>query len=105
MGFLLRTFLGTVLVGAAIYTLFFVTLDDRPVGSHLLDIWRSPVVQSKVDLVKRGVEDKLREELAKTAPKAHARLSADKRNGSQDELSDADRRSLAKLVGEAEQAE
>lgn len=99
MGFIVRTAVSTVFLALGVYVLFFVTLDGRSVASHLAEVWQSPVMQEKVGLVKRGVEDKLREELAKSAPAAHARLQGAGVRASHDELSDADRRSLAELVG------
>lgn len=104
MGFIVRTIASTLLVGFVVYALFFIRLEERPLGSHLVDVWRSPVMQEKVDLVRRGVKDKLREELAKSAPASHARLHASPGSTMHDDLSEADRRGLAELVGRSAQA-
>jgi hypothetical protein len=60
---LMRSAMTLAVLGALAFVAFFVNVGGKPFASHVLDVWRSPVMQEKVELVrgevKRGLEERL----------------------------------------------
>ena len=94
MGFAFRTIFAFALIAGAVWGTFFVELGGKNLASHIQDIWRSPVVQKKVDLVEHQVKQEIGKRLAQSAP------SVSKPTGGQthEEFSAEDREALRKLL-------
>jgi len=98
---LLRSFVGLLFFIAAAYFTFFVDLGDKPLSSHLRDVWESPVVQEKVGRIKDGVSDTIEERLTQAGEKVRKEATRDLLNPA-DDISDADRSALEALIEKAQ---
>lgn len=88
------------------FGLSFLTLEGKSVAAHLLDIWRSPVVQEKARLVRQALADQFESDV----PPAPARKAAApttrpiKKPAPSDEHTDGDRKALDALVHRVQKA-
>ena len=60
-----KTAVSLVVLGFVAYVALGFEINGRPLGEHLLDVWRSPVMQEKVDLVRGEMKRELEEKLAR----------------------------------------
>jgi len=97
MRWLFHLFVTMAIAAGAAYGLFFVDLGGQNLFSHLTEVWRSPVVQRKVDVVGQSIEKRLVEKLVQSR-KQSAAAGQTARAGN-DEVSPSDRQSLDELVG------
>lgn len=97
MWFLLKSVLGLAAAAALAYVVFFVNLAGKPLAAHVDDVWRSPVMQQKVALVKHGVEGELENRLASAAAQA-TRNGVRHAMGDDETISNADRASLDRVI-------
>ena len=94
---LLKMMVSAALFAAFVYGAFFIDVGNQTMARHFLDIWRTPVVQAKIDQARDGVKRELEERLAEVGERAGRRAARDL-TGSSDELTDADRDSLNEIL-------
>ncbi len=90
---LVKGIFALVVLGVVAYVVFLVPLGGATLATHASDVWRSPVVQEKVGLMKDGVEQELQQRVsdarqAGTPPSARPI----------EEISEADRAALERLL-------
>jgi hypothetical protein len=102
MRWLLNLVITLAVVAGAVYVLFFIDFGGQNLASHLGEIWRSPVVQRKVDVVEKSLEKKLADKLTQArAQSATDAPGPGQRTGRYDDhISEHDRKSLNDLVGQ-----
>ena len=98
MWFLMRSMLGLVALVTVGYFAFFVELGDRPLASHLTEVWQSDTVQSKVSLVRDGVRNELEDRLAAAAERETRDVVRERLGGGPTEFADEDRDTLSHIV-------
>ncbi|MBJ79809.1 MAG: hypothetical protein CMH60_00665 [Myxococcales bacterium] len=54
-----------------IYGVFFSSIAGQSLGSHMLDVWRSPIVQEKLTIFAQSAHESYRENIVPMAQKAH----------------------------------
>jgi hypothetical protein len=99
---LLKSLVGAVVLGILAYAFFFVDLGGQSLSGHFADIWRTPVVQGKVNKLTDGVKRNLEDRLAEAGERAGRQLAREVTNGDHDQLSDEDRRSLDEIIEKAD---
>ena len=99
MRWLIRLFVTMAVAAGVVYLLFFVDFGGQNLGSHLAEIWRSPVVQGKVKVVEKSIEQRLAKRLVTTPKQMAASADGAKVAADDDQISLGDRRSLGTLVG------
>ncbi len=98
----MKSMIGLVVLGVCAYGVFFVELGDQTIAGHVLDIWRAPVVQTKLEGAREGVKRELEERLAEAGEQA-GRRAAREITGPRDELTAEDRRGLEEVLVEVSQ--
>lgn len=86
MRFLFKAVVMLLLLGAAAYGTFFVRMADKTLAQHAQEVWRAPVLQQKIGLLREGVRTKVDPSLRQ----AKERVSQ--------EIADMDRASLQRLI-------
>ena len=101
--------IAAIVLAAGAYGAFFVNLKGKPLSAHVVDVWRSPVMQQKVRLVtgeaipeRRARRQRPEPELAK-APAPRARRAAAPREA-HPELTDKDRKELDALLDKVQKS-
>jgi hypothetical protein len=96
----LKTAVLALAAAACLYGAVFVDVGGKPVAAHAVDVWRSPVVQQKIDLIGRD----LRQRLARSIQRLKAATDAHRADAApQADLSAADRGSLTALINSVRQ--
>ncbi len=97
---LVKTLFATAVLGVLAYALFFVPIADKTVAAHLVDVWRSPVVEEKRDILKDALKKELEARLAAQAEDAGRDLAhgMTSRDLTRQELSDTDRQALTEML-------
>ena len=99
---LIKMIVGAAMFGIVAYAFFFVNLGGQSLAGHVADVWRTPVVQDKVDQVRDGLKQELEERLAeagrKAGEEAGRKLARAATEDNDDELTDDDREALADLI-------
>lgn len=98
MWFLIKSIAGALLLLTLAYAVFFVDLGGRTFSGHVVDVWESPTIQEKVDLVRNGVRNELEDRLAAAAAQQTREVVRESLGGGHEEITDADRESLAKMI-------
>ena len=112
MWFLIKSIAGTLMLLFLAYTVFFIDLGGKTFAGHFADVWESPTLQQKVDMVRDGVRNELEDRLAEAAERHTRKMvresldgdgSADAgrrtpRGSEREEITEADRESLAKMI-------
>ncbi len=92
---LLKSAVSLVVFGVVAYALLGVDVGGRSIASHVIDIWRSPVMQEKVDLVRGEMKKEIEERLAASEQRAPAPDTT----AAAPEFDDRDERALEHIVG------
>jgi hypothetical protein len=96
MWYLVKTVIALFVLVTLGYCAFFVDLAGKPFSEHALDVWQSPVMQAKLDLLHRGVKNELEDKLS-AAAKQQARKHAGLPDGETD-IADVDRKKLNEML-------
>ena len=95
----LKPFLFALAAAAGVYGTFFVDVGGRPLSTHAAEVWRSPIMQNKIQLVKKDVRNRIAQRLsARTADKQKGTSRGPVGTRAYDELHQADRDSLNALI-------
>ncbi len=95
---IVKGIIGLVVAGALVYGLFFVEVGGKSVAGHAADIWRSPAMQEKVDMVREEVRQEIEDRLAEAAEKATRDTVREKLGPPRSEFDEKDRQALADVI-------
>jgi hypothetical protein len=96
---LFKSAFSLVLLLAIAYGLFFVDFAGQPLIGHLGDVWHSDTVQTKIDLVERGVRNELEDRLAAAAERtARDAVRDDGHSRPAEEYAPEDREALERVL-------
>jgi hypothetical protein len=104
---LIKSLLLVAIVGAVAYVVFFVPVGGATLADHGREVWRSSIVQQKVQKVRSGMRDELEERLGhqETARGSTARpgtprpgTARPQHASAADEIPDTDRKALDQLL-------
>jgi hypothetical protein len=87
IGFFVRGVIGVVTLAAVLYIGFVRDFGGQTLWSHCMEVWGSPVVQKKVELVKEGAKSQVQDELVKANESVREHFDA------------SDRRKLEEILG------
>ena len=95
---MIKSLVSALFVGALAYAIFFVKLDDKTFAQHVGDVWREPVVQQKLQLVRHGVHTKVEEKLAQAGVQLGRKTAKQLVKSHQEQYSKDDRAALSELI-------
>lgn len=98
MWFLIKSIGGVLVLLVLAYAIFFVDLGGKTFAGHVADVWESPTIQEKVDLVRNGVRNELEDRLAAAAAQQTRQIVRESLGGGHEEITDTDRESLARMI-------
>ena len=106
MFFAIKSFFALIFFALIGYGIFFVDMGGQTLASHISDVWKAPVVQEKVELVKEGVGKDIGEKIKQAQKELAKKAKQEVRDQlMQGEISAEDRESLKKLLEDSEKDE
>ncbi|MFH1177204.1 MAG: hypothetical protein V1750_07335 [Acidobacteriota bacterium] len=99
---LIKLAIVAVFFSAVAYGLFFVDLAGKPLFGHLTEVWRSPVVQAKVELVRLHLRNHIEDRLAAVAESQTRRAVRETLGPQPDQIDDRDRAKLNEIIADGE---
>ena len=98
MWYLVKSIGGMLSVLAFFYMVFFMDLAGQTFISHLGDIWRSPVVEEKLSLIRHGVRSEIEVRLVDGAQQQQRKTVREALMGPTSDIEEEDRRQLEELI-------
>ena len=100
---MIKSFFGLIFLAVIGYGVVVVDMVGQTFASHVADIWRAPIVQKKVELVKDGVGKDLAEKINEAKKELSQKAKKEFREKLMEgEISAEDRASLKKLLEDSE---
>lgn len=101
MWFWFKTCLLILVLGLVGYGTFILKMGEKTLAGHLAEIWRSPLVQHKLQLAEDGIDALINDEYVTKPVRKPPVVTARKKpanSAAQEEISDTDRDALEKVI-------
>ncbi|MBI3180237.1 MAG: hypothetical protein HYZ27_11275 [Deltaproteobacteria bacterium] len=97
---MVKTMVYAAVLGVMVYALFFIPVAGKTLAAHLVEVWRSPVVEEKRDILKDALKKELENRLAAQGERAGRQLAhgLTQEDLTHEELSDKDREALTEML-------